>query len=187
MILRNMLRIAALIIAAGTAQMATAATYQFTGGWSGGKLGTVEFDITITADFTTPIMNGTAGLTISKLTSSVLGGDFVPDGGLGYTNYPTYDWFYIGGLVTGVTGVLSNTTDFTLSIYNYANGPTIRDYNVADSLSGKPGLGDPSQTSLQVTLVPPPPAPVPLPASGLLLIAGLGGMAGAGYRKRRKS
>lgn len=172
-----------------SASLATAATFNIAGTFGGGQLGDVVFDFDVEGDFTDNIffndvvIRGTASVTVNTLTSSALGGSFVPDGGLSFSYALPGDAFLFGGAMNG-GGVTGGTTDFLVSISNFLNGP-ISASIVFDAISTSPSLFRPRPfrdapiTVTEQIIV----SEVPLPAGVWLLLSGLVGVSGL---KRRK-
>nr|WP_309502454.1 hypothetical protein [uncultured Roseovarius sp.] len=171
--------ISALIMFVASATTLSAATYNVFGSFSGGQLGFVKFDFSVTGDFSTDIPETDTGLIINSITSTVVGGDPFPvEGGYGFRYYSTGDTLVFGGRATEVGGVSSGHTDFRLLIRDLSAKPWIS--NLVDSLDSESGLADLNTGTVTVTL-----APVPLPAGLPLLLSGLVGMAGLRMRKRK--
>ncbi|MDX1785798.1 MAG: hypothetical protein R3210_06685 [Roseovarius sp.] len=171
--------ISALIMFVASATTLSAATYNVFGSFSGGQLGFVKFDFSVTGDFSTDIPETDTGLIINSITSTVVGGDPFPvGGGYGFRYYSTQDMLVFGGRASGVGGISSPYTDFGLLIEDLSAKPWIS--KVVDSLDSESGNAFPNIDTGTVTL-----APVPLPAGLPLLLSGLVGMAGLRMRKRK--
>lgn len=173
-----------LIFVAGLSSATSAATYNIAGGASGGKLGNVVFDFTISNDFGATFSDTSIGLTINTLTSSVVAGSPFPiAGGLGYNYNSSIDRLNIGGLNAGTQNVVSFTNDFYFIINGFTGlSPSFGGY--ADFRADSGFISSPFAFAFgSVTEI----APVPLPAGLPLLLAGLGGLAGLRLRKKRIS
>jgi len=171
--------ISALIMFVASATTLNAATYNVFGSFSGGQLGFVKFDFSVTGDFSTDIPETDTGLIINSITSTVVGGDPFPiEGGYGFRYYSTGDSLVFGGRKSGVTGISGLDTDFGLLIRDLSAKPWISD--LVDSLDSESGYAFPNTDTFTVTL-----APVPLPAGLPLLLSGLVGMAGLRMRKKK--
>lgn len=178
------------ILALGiTSSPAMAATYNIVGGFSGGQLGNVAFDIKITNDFPrdSNIAYTTNGLTVISLTSSVFPGqDPFPltTGSLGYS-YDSYnDHLKIGGSCG--SGLFysflncTNETDFTFGIFGALDRRPLGVY-AEDSLATKSRYGYFLADYITSSNLP---GVVPLPAGVILLFSGL--MCFGGLRLGRK-
>lgn len=170
--------IIAAAIAVGTSSAASAATYSIVGGFSGGELGDVAFDFTVTNDFSVDIADTASGLTLNSLTSTVEPSLVTTlSGGLGYSYVSASDLFEFGGLGFRIQGYGLGTNDFILSILNFnSNSPSVsRLFDVAATSTDISGA---QVTSLDVSVVP-------LPAGLPLLLTGLAGFGVLRLRKKR--
>lgn len=180
------------ILYVASAVASLAATYNIQGSFSGGQLGTVEFDLTIDADFSADISATTSGLTVNTLTSSLYPAINLETavGGVGYgfkaaTIADPRDILIFGGLngtdFGGLFGSLgepdAGTTDIYFQIDNFLTAPTAN--TPLDSYVGTAGnSGRLMDRSVTVT-------PVPLPAGFAMLLAAIAGFAGLGRWKAR--
>lgn len=172
---------AACISLAGAAASASTMTYNVVGGFSGGQLGDVAFDLTITGDFSSdiePSLGTTSGLTVNSLTSSLVPGDpfLVVAFGFGAPS----NTLIFGGIISDFNGIIDDTTDLYVGITGFTSGSASL-FFANDTLSTSRGIGFPSG-SVAVTEV----APIPLPASVFFLLAGLAGL-GAVARSSSRS
>jgi hypothetical protein len=168
-----------LIFATATSSLAT--TYNIVGGFSGGQLGDVSFDLNLEADFAQSHLNETAGLTILSLTSSMFPGDDPFDlvDALGFTYDNVGDYLLLGPL--GVSMVTGSANDFFFEILGFT-GPTPTVDRITDSISTNWAIENPNGFA-DVSLV----SPVPISASLPLLLTGFATLAGIRLRKRRFS
>jgi hypothetical protein len=162
--LRSWLAAFAACATLGATAAVEAATYNIVGGFDGGQLGLVTFDITISADFTADITDTTDGLTIHALTAR-------PEGGLGYGYRTANDSLRLGGLLPSVAAVNTLTTDFSLVIDNFRTAP---EFVGIDSRAGTPSFGSLTTIFAKINEVD---APVPLPAALPMLAGALAGLA----------
>ncbi len=153
-----------------------AATYNIVGSFSGGQLGDVAFDLTVTADFSADIAATEAGLTINGMTSSVVAGNpFALTQPLTYAYGFLTDRFVIGGFAPLI--IPQTETDFAFLIDDFTGTPTV--VTIFDSLASQSdGIARDLTGTLAVTQL----NPIPLPASAVLLLTGLFAAAGLGYR-----
>ena len=172
---------AALFVSMVSVTIVNAATYNISGSFSGGQLGTVNFDFDVTADFTANIMNSPSGLSINSITSTMVSGDPFPiAGGYVYSYVVNTDTFSFGGLANGVNGINSTMNDFHAMISDFTTNPSIY---IEDTLSSQSDIGFPSSGTVAVKAL----APVPLPAGLPLLLSGLAGVAGLRMRRKRRA
>jgi len=175
------LGVGASFIAAFPPAGALAATFDVTGYFNGGGLGLVEFDFSVTNDFTADITDSTEGLVLRKLTSSTVPGDPFPvNGGFGYSYQTDFDSLVFGGLANGTNSAgynanQENAVDFFFFIDDISTDapfvPTID--GTTSILSAGPGdiVEFIDDYSFSITSRP---AVVPLPAGMPLLMGGLG-------------
>jgi hypothetical protein len=180
------LALAPLLISVAPAQAATS-TLNFKGSFSGGQLGDVTFDFTITRDFSVTEFSAraeiTTGLTINSITSSVVAGDPFPVTGRGSSDPGFFGYSYefdtrrSGDLLEFGTdsAVFEFDTGFRFQIVNISGTPSFG--RISDSLAALPFTGEGMESGTTTLTVTDLTAPVPLPASALLLLGALGGTA----------
>ena len=142
------------LMACMSAGIASSATFNIVGSFSGGQLGDVEFDIDIdleafVASLSVPNPYGHTGIrqndtdigiTVNSLTSSeVPGNPFVLGDGLGYNYLHISDNLRIGGLHAGISGLDTTTEDFLFDIYNFSTVSGLVEARATDSISTLPG------------------------------------------------
>lgn len=183
--IKHLFGAAALLVASATSSMA--ATYHIVGGFSGGQLGVVAFDLTITADFAGPWTNLTTsdGLTINSMTSSVVAGDPFPL--TGPASGPLTYWYFKPGDALWISGGSYSSdfraTDFQFQISDFLK-PGTQTATGFDTLASVNGLSRITNVTVSVTEIPDEqPSIVPLPAGGLLFLSGLVGLAALRGRK----
>ncbi len=161
---------------------ASAATINVTGLFAGGQLGTVNFDISFTADFTVDHSNETAGVTVNSLTSTVFPGDdpfALTTGPIAFTYHTATGFFIFGG---GNPNLLAATdTDFFVRVDNPLT--TISHTAAIDSLASLPSTANGLNIFATVTTI----AAVPLPAGLPLLVTGFGGLVGLRRIRRQRT
>lgn len=183
------LALAPLLMSVAPAQAATS-TLNFKGSFSGGQLGDVTFDFTITRDFSVREFSAlnviTTGLTINSITSSVVAGDPFPTTGRGFFGYSYIpDTLRSGDLLDfGTDGaVFEFDTGFNFRIEDISGTPSF--LSISDSLATEPFTGEDMESGTTTLTVTDLTAPVPLPASALLLLGALGGTLALKRRKPR--
>ncbi|MEL7444316.1 MAG: VPLPA-CTERM sorting domain-containing protein [Pseudomonadota bacterium] len=170
---------AACILFAG-ASAGSAATFNVVGGFSGGQLGDVAFDVTIDADFSADIAETSSGLAINSLTSSAVGGAFTVAGGLGYRYFLHADLLTIGGLSNGLDTLNVFETDFAFNVSDFLSSDPVN-ILAFDSIDSIANIKIATTSPVSVTEI----TAVPLPAGFLLLLSGLGGLAAFKHRSKR--
>ncbi len=152
---------------------ASAATVNLAVSFTGGQLGDVSVDVTITADFSVSQFNQTVGFTVNSMTSSVFPGqDPFPlsVGPLAFSYNRAFDVLTVGGGSPGtIAGV---TTDIAITVFDFTTGPA--EVFVDDTLASIPGFPSATVISSKLTRIP----AVPLPAGLPLLLSGLFGLFG---------
>lgn len=160
---------------------ASAATINITGLFAGGQLGTVNFDIDFTADFTVDHFTETAGITVNSLKSTVFPGEdpfALTTGPISFTYHQATGFFIFGGGDANI--LLQSDTDFFIRADNPLT--SISHTAALDSLASIPSTANGLNVFVTATQV----AAVPLPAGLPLLMTGFFGIAGLRrFRKQR--
>jgi len=169
--IKRMLGIAVLAFVLPAATSAT--TINVAGVIGGGQLGTVNFDIAFTADFTVNHFDETAGVVVNSLTSTAFPGEnpfALTPGPISFTYHTITGFFIFGG---GASNVLnSDDTDIFVQIFNPLSTPN--NIAAADSLATTASRADGLNIFVTVTEI----AAIPLPAGLPLLLSAIVGMAG---------
>ncbi len=183
MTLKTLAAAACITLAVGSS--ACAATFNFVGGFSGGQLGDVSFDITIDADFSADIAETSDGLTVNSLTSSVVGGNPFPlAGGPGYRFIFDKGRLIFGGFSRTIDDAGGRYNDFSVRIDQFQGRNTGQDPRIGvniETAASQKHFGSATSAEVAVTEV----SPVPLPAGGLLLLSAFGGVAALKRRTKR--
>ncbi|WP_299849193.1 hypothetical protein [uncultured Roseovarius sp.] len=169
--INRVLSIAALVFALPAA--VSAATFNVAAVFGGGQLGIVNFDFTITADFTVDHTDETVGLTVNSLTSPLFPGQDpfgLTQNPIGFTYFSAVDRLIFGGGV--VNSLAQSETDFSIVIDDFLTPQFV--VTGRDSLASSPFVSGNLNIFATVTKV----AAVPLPLGLPLLLSGLAGLAG---------
>lgn len=152
----------AVTILASPISAATLSTFDVEGSFSGGQLGSVDFTIRVSGDFSSSITS--TPVSSSTLSSSNIANFDESDvGGLNFEYFDSVGTLDIFG--QDYRGVRSNETTFVLRIFNVLFNPNAIVF--ADSIGSQSSFGEPTLISFSVSEI----AAVPLPA-GLPLLAG---------------
>ncbi len=169
--INRVLSIAALVFALPAA--ASAATFNVAGVFGGGQLGIVNFDFTVTADFTVDHTDETVGFTVNSLTSPLFPGQDpfgLTQNPIAFTYFSAVDRLIFGGGV--VTSLAQSETDFSIVIAGILTPQFV--ITGRDSLASSPFLSGNLNIFATITKVAAVPVPMGLP----LLLSGIAGLAG---------
>ena len=142
--------------------------------FSGGELGDVALDVTITHDFSLDAEDITAGVVVNGLTSSVVPGNPIILGDpapfpVGFDYSVVFDTLIIGA--GDVNGITTPATDFVFVVRDLLTAPIVVAIFVSEFTQGGSSALGVNDALVTVTELP---APVPLPFGAWMMLSGLG-------------